>query len=67
MGDADLNDPLPELSTAGEPEAGAYKADDGSLVMLTSMGFTSRQVARSFLLPTLQAAHVIFANLNQPS
>lgn len=46
MDDADLNDPIPETSTAPGPSAGtSYQADPESIVMLTSMGFTDRQVS----------------------
>ena len=46
MDDADLNDPIPELSTAaaGSGARDASTADPEALMMLTSMGFTDRQV-----------------------
>ena len=42
MDDADLNDPIPEPSAASDPEA--YSANPESVSMLSSMGFTDRQV-----------------------
>ena len=48
MDDADLNDPIPEASAA--PEAESYSANPESVVMLSSMGFTERQVLSTNLL-----------------
>ncbi len=45
MDDADLNDPIAESS--GVPEHEAYSANPESVTMLTSMGFTDRQVLPS--------------------
>lgn len=42
MQDPDFNEPLPTASSSLGP---AYKPDPESLVMLTSMGFTDRQVS----------------------
>lgn len=48
MDDADLNDPIPEASAA--PEAESFSANSESVVMLSSMGFTERQVLSTNLL-----------------
>ena len=42
MDDADLNDPIPGPSTSSQLET--YAANPESVVMLSSMGFTERQV-----------------------
>jgi ubiquitin carboxyl-terminal hydrolase 5/13 len=47
LDDADLNDALPDPSAATPAAAStptAYTADPESVMMLTSMGFTERQV-----------------------
>ena len=45
MDDADLNDALPDPSAAAPaPATAAFSADPEALAMLSSMGFTNRQV-----------------------